>query len=343
MIIRIKNYVRKMLKRWYKSRITAQVSVPVASRRLQNFFAYANLEILDVGARGGPFDQFVVLAPFSHLFICEPDVKEIKEVERSLKEEGRWKQVTALPFALSSKPGPAILHLAEKPGLSSLLEANKEEMKAFYSISGWSRIEKDISVPAETLDHAAEKFKFKDLAIIKLDTQGTELDILKSGVKTLPSVLAVYVELEFIPIYQSQSLFSDTHIFLENQGFRLIDIKRTVLRRKTSMRPTYSKRELAWVHNLYVRERNVDGTTLRPEQMVKLSCIMMAFEYFDYALWMLEQPEVRAYCAAHGFEGIEKDVKGYAEDFWIALRRHLNWFERRMMTATNITDRKIER
>lgn len=342
MIIRVKNYIKTLLTWWYR-RPTVHISVPIASERLRDFFRHANIKILDVGARGGPLDQFAVLAPFSHLFICESDAPEAKRVEEILKHGGNWENVTTIPAALFPSGKTAVLHLAKSPGLSSLLPANINEMKKFYTTRGWSTIEKDITIPALTLDEAAKQYGFLDLSVIKLDTQGTELDILTSGPKTLSSVLAVYVETEFVPLYQNQPLFSDVQKFLDSQRFRLIDIKRTTLRRKTAAKPIYSKREVAWVHGLYIREKNNDGSDLSPFQKVRLAVLAAAFEFFDYAIWLLENPEVRAYCEARGFGEIEKDIKEYAENFWRALKPHLNWFEKRMAIATNITDRKMER
>ncbi|ACF14588.1 conserved hypothetical protein [Chloroherpeton thalassium ATCC 35110] len=58
---------------------------------------------------------------------------------------------------------------------------------------------------------------------IKLDTQGTELDILKGGVKTLGNVLGIEVEVSFSEIYKYQSLFSDVSDFLREQGFEFFE------------------------------------------------------------------------------------------------------------------------
>lgn len=343
MMFRIKNYIKKILKWWYKSAAHTHVFVPVTSQRLQKFFQFADIKILDIGARGGPFKEFQAFAPFLRVVLCDADKEEAARLEESLRAAGVWRSATVVPAALSTRAGAAELHIAEHAGLSSLLDINKEEISKYHSIDSWGGVVKTVSIPALTLDQAAERYHFRDCAFMKLDTQGTELDILKSGPKTLSSVCAVYIESELIPLYKGQPLFGEVHAFLEKHGFRLIDIKRTAHRRKIESQPTYSKRELTWAHGLYIRERNDDGSPLSPRQAVRLACMLAMFEYFDYALSLLERPDVRAYCAENGFAGIEKDMKEYAEAFWVNLRRRLNWFERRLAVATNITDRKIER
>lgn len=332
-----------LLERIFKKRVHEIVDVSIRSDQLKKLFEYANIKVLDVGARGGPLGSFGLFAPFAHLFICEPDTEEIKKVEQELQQKGRWKSVTALPFALAAQSGTAVFHFAEKPGLSSLLEANRDEMKKFYSISGWSRIVRDVSVPTDMLDRAAKKFGFQDLSVIKLDTQGTELEILQSGTSLLPMVLAVYIETEFIPLYKNQPLFGDVNAFLEKQGFRLIDIKRTAHRRKTNAKPVYSKREMTWAHGLYFRTRHADGKELTPDEKIKLACAACAFEYFDYAVWLMEQSEMQAFLREHGLENISQGITCFANDFWGVLQGRLGFFQKRESTATMRTDRSYER
>jgi FkbM family methyltransferase len=319
------------------------VVIPIQSKRLQKLFEYSKIKILDVGARGGPLSSFRLFADHAELFICEPDAGEVQKIEQDLKREGRWKKVTALPFALSSKPGTAVLHCGEKPGLSSLLEANKDELKKFFSISGWSRIEKDVLVPTDTLDHAAEKFGFQDIAVIKLDTQGTELDILKSGPQTLTSVLAVYVEMESIPLYKGQPLFHEVYAFLEGQGMRCVDLKRSLHRRKSVHKPIYSKREMTWTHGLYFRTRHADGGKLTSDEKIRLACIACAFEYFDYAVWLLEHQDVQDRLTELGLAGVPEDIVEFSKDFWAILKKGLTWFRRREILDTVWSDRWHER
>jgi Methyltransferase FkbM domain len=56
---------------------------------------------------------------------------------------------------------------------------------------------------------------------IKLDTQGSELEILQGGVRALAGVRCVEVEVEFNPIYRGQPLFYEVDAFMRGQGFVL--------------------------------------------------------------------------------------------------------------------------
>ena len=59
---------------------------------------------------------------------------------------------------------------------------------------------------------------------LKLDVQGGELDALRAATRVLGDVLAVHVEVEFIPIYLSQPPFDDVFRFIVAAGFDLFDL-----------------------------------------------------------------------------------------------------------------------
>lgn len=317
---------------------------PPTSERLIAFLNSADIKLLDVGARGGPPDLFHAFAPYTRLVICEPDPIEIKRVQDKLVAAGVWREVTVIPEALFSKWGRMELNIARHEGLSSLLNFNRSEIKKFHCIKKWGDIVERIPVTAETLDRIAEQYHLRDVSVIKLDTQGTELDILKSGQRlVLPSVVAVYVEMEFIPIYEGQPLFSDVHRFLESEGFHLADIKRTVLRRTTKQYLAYSKPEIAWAHGIYFRERTAQGNSLPPEALVRRSVAAAILEFFDYAVQTLESPEVERYLAARGFTDIPRNLALWSVECLRFLKRRHRWFSFRDTSGSIWSDKHVER
>ena len=68
---------------------------------------------------------------------------------------------------------------------------------------------------------------------VKLDTQGTELYILKGMQHTLTrSIFGVEVEVEFIEMYLDQPLFNKVDSFMRERGFHLFDLKKYYWQRK---------------------------------------------------------------------------------------------------------------
>jgi hypothetical protein len=56
---------------------------------------------------------------------------------------------------------------------------------------------------------------------IKLDTQGSELDVLRGAERALHGCALVIIETEFNPLYEGQALFCDVDRFLRDHGFTL--------------------------------------------------------------------------------------------------------------------------
>ncbi len=91
-------------------------------------------------------------------------------------------------------------------------------------------------VEVTTLDDVLTRHAVGALGCLKLDTQGTELAILKGAEKALRPALGVEVEVEFLSIYERQPLFGDVDEFLRAQGFELYDLNRYYWRRRTHTR-----------------------------------------------------------------------------------------------------------
>ncbi|MDZ4296058.1 MAG: FkbM family methyltransferase [Patescibacteria group bacterium] len=182
------------------------------SPRLRSFFDSLQIELLDVGARGGPLPPLRMLAPYAHLILCEADVKEAKFVAEELRIQGQWKKLTVMPETLGSGAAGSTLHATRRPGLSSLYAPDRAVVERFYASQlgpkvfrrNWEVVD-HIPVSPITLNTVAVKYNLHDISFIKLDTQGTELDILRSGERVvLPSLVAIYLEMEFLPFYTDQ-------------------------------------------------------------------------------------------------------------------------------------------
>ncbi len=293
------------------------VMPPVTSESMKIFFREARLKILDVGTRGGVLSQFNMLAPFSEIFICESDAGEARRVEAKLTERGHFLKVTNIRESLHSIEGLQPFFKAKNPAASSFMEPDHAFINNFYDgepdkLKDTFEIVAKPEISAITLDHAAEKYGANDISIIKLDTQGTELDILKSGATVLNSVVCIYLEVEFLPFYKNQPLFSDINNFLESQGFRIFGMKNSFAKRRTKAKAAASADELLGTHALYFREKNRDGSDLNHIQKIRLICAASAFGYLDYSIWLLEQADLQEYLKSRNLSGLQDEFASYS-------------------------------
>jgi len=179
------------------------------------------LGFVDIGARGGVHDLVAPMASSVAVLGFEPDERACNELNAQMANDKTWAGGLCLPVALSDMAGPATLHLCAAPTNHSLLPIDDEFVERY-------RMEKfaqtgSVELTTQTLDTVL----FDTLAaepgwgeLLKLDTQGTEFEILQGARRTLRErTAALFVEVEFCQIYRHQKLFSDLEIFLRGEGF----------------------------------------------------------------------------------------------------------------------------
>lgn len=135
------------------------------------------------------------------------------------------------------------------------------------------------------MDAAAKKYDFIDASFIKIDTQGSELDILRSGIELLKnSLVEIYLETEFQQFYHQQPLFAKVDEYLHSYDFGSYDLDRVMLRRRGGNIEYFSKRQIVWAHCLYFKKYDViyDGSETLLLMLSKLLMISLAFGHYDF-------------------------------------------------------------
>jgi FkbM family methyltransferase len=244
----------------------------------------AGFTLVDIGGRGDAVPELLTLAPFAHLVVCEPDAHEADRLEEQVRAAA-WRRGTVVREALATSEGRATLFLTREPGLSSL---RRPRADAVTQLPFGDRFDvaTTVDVPTLPLDAAARRYDFTDACFLKLDTQGTELEILRSGTQLLPSVLGVMVEVSFREWYEGQALAHHVAEFMHAHGFELFTLLRTNLRRRNFRPDLFSRRTTTWAHAVYFREPDtlligpIDDQRLR---IVRLLGLALAFQFTDVA------------------------------------------------------------
>jgi FkbM family methyltransferase len=274
---------------------------------LMAYLGEAGIALVDIGGRGAAMNQLMRLAPVSAFYACEPDAAEAERMREAMTAEP-WRSFAVIPAALALRRGDALLHITEMPGMSSLLEPDPDVLKPFYLRHKYNVVRTE-SVPVISLDDAAVKYGFEDACFLKLDTQGSELDIIQSGARLLPSVLGLYVETSFRPLYKRQALFGDVDAYLRSNGFALFSMDRVSLRRAGFRQTLYSKRITAWAHCLYLREPDTLDPAAEPRHLPRLLAIAMAFQHYDLAFELMERIRHTGLLTGERLERVAADVE----------------------------------
>ena len=129
--------------------------------------------------------------------------------------------------AISNEVGEIEIKENKVSGLSSILDINKQYLP--YSENHSNDIINVTKVNTTTIIEEAKSWNLNsyDLKILKLDTQGTELSILKAATDFLKvgNIDVVMIEIITCNKYEGQGYYMDTLKFMNECGFEIFNIK----------------------------------------------------------------------------------------------------------------------
>lgn len=177
--------------------------------------------VVDVGCRWGFAERFLSEQCQStfRIFGFDPDEAECSRLQASYSHLPAG-YITCVPVGLAGSPGLRNLYLTKEPACSSLhppIQHLAEEYPALDCIS----LQEIKTAHVTTLDLWAQHQNLRTVDYIKIDTQGSELEILKGGECILATTRCIDIEVEFNPIYEGQTLFGETDTYLRSKGFML--------------------------------------------------------------------------------------------------------------------------
>jgi len=170
--------------------------------------------VVDIGANEGNFATAVLnVAPTARVFAVEPGPDTVARLQARFNGDAR---VTIVPKALAERSGTATLHITGNDHNVSL-HRPRENMRELYEDEGW-RLVGLMDVATTTLDDLVGD---ADVALIKLDVQGAERDVIRGGERTLARTWAVLMEVTFVSHYEGDATFQVLNQEMLERGFEL--------------------------------------------------------------------------------------------------------------------------
>ncbi len=177
--------------------------------------------IIDVGgAGGGTSIYFAEAFPGLKVFCVEPNPRMLPAL-KSVAAQNR--NIIVAPLALGRTVGEATLHVTANNYSSSLNEIDLAELQQTPA-DFQERLHEDQQVKVRTSSLDEEFRSHKRVLLIKLDTQGTELEILNGGTETLARTQFVLVEMNNHRLYKNTCQYYEVDEFLRSRSFKLADI-----------------------------------------------------------------------------------------------------------------------
>lgn len=145
--------------------------------------------VIDVGAnKGRAARRFRRLFPGARIYCVEPIPRLCRRLERWAATQGG--AVRVFQTALSAAPSEQPLYVHRQSDILSTLAVPAPGDAARYE---------PIPVRVETLDRLAAELRLDADVLVKLDTEGLDLQVIRGGEETLRRAAAVIVEAAFHP------------------------------------------------------------------------------------------------------------------------------------------------
>ncbi len=178
--------------------------------------------IFDVGAHTGQsVKRYRHIMPHARIYSFEPFAPSFEKLRDRYAGDPR---VTPRQVALGARDGRAELHVNAFTQTNSLLPAATDVGQ--WSPDHYYKTVERREVDITTVDQLMREYDIAVLDILKMDTQGTEIDVLRGAVDALAAgrIRLVYSEVEFVHLYENQALFHDMDRHMQKAGYELCGI-----------------------------------------------------------------------------------------------------------------------
>jgi FkbM family methyltransferase len=210
-----------------------------AFRDMRYLSAVPDPVIFDVGANiGQSVERFRKYFPRPVIHSFEPGGAAFEELTRAT---AGVPDMRLNNFGLASQAGSQTFIENDRTDMSSLLEPGSD---------CWGEITRTYSVDVSTVDEYCAKTGIERIDILKIDTQGSELDVIKGAQAMMRkgAIHLIYLEIIFSEMYKGLPRLDEVYGFLADRGYTLVAFYDF----------WYQRERAAWtdalfIHSAYVR------------------------------------------------------------------------------------------
>lgn len=171
--------------------------------------------VIDVGANTGQTGAMLRRIGFTGRIVSfEPGPAAHGALARAAAPDPRWD--VPPPLAVGRAAGEITIHIAEASDMSSALAPTEALLRALpKSRAGASATVPVTTVAAIMADHGLEG----ETVLLKIDTQGMELEVLAGAEPVLPRIAGIHIEMSLIPLYAGEPDYLQVLQVLHGHGY----------------------------------------------------------------------------------------------------------------------------
>jgi FkbM family methyltransferase len=176
-----------------------------------------NVSLIDIGAYHGNFTEHLLLSQkFSKALLFEPNLSHFSLLKNKLTSH---KNIYLYPFALGNYNDSYLFNCSQDDATGSLLSYHQQ-----YHHENAGKTVTSYPVEVKKLDDFySENHRDEPIGLIKIDTQGFDLEVLKGAEKLIQKNKPwLVIELNFLSFYKSQASITDIFNWLYMHGYCLV-------------------------------------------------------------------------------------------------------------------------
>ena len=169
--------------------------------------------IVDIGANpidGDPPYKRMLAKGLCDVVGFEPQSDALARLDRNKGPHEYY-----LPYAVGDGSRQT-LRVCRSAGMTSLKVPDRAHLALFTLFPSLGEVTSEFPLSTRKLDDITE---ISAMDWLKMDVQGSELDVLRSGRARLAEAVCVQTEVSFVPLYEGQPTFGEVDLFLRQAGF----------------------------------------------------------------------------------------------------------------------------
>lgn len=247
------------------------------------------IHVADIGAamiNEAPPYKRLVEAGLAHLSAFEPDERHQAKLIETFGE-----RVTLYPDAIADGATHTLRICPESSGMTSIMRPSKPHLSMLTMFEILGMVLEERPIATRRLDDIAT---LPPIDFLKMDIQGAELMAMENGRAKLAETVAIWIEVQFVPLYENQATFGDIDVWMRAQGFmpHVMPIQ-TKWCFAPHGPPAVEAKQLFYADIVYVRDPTRLGE-LSVAQVIRLLYLAtFVFETRDFADYLIRHLDAR--------------------------------------------------
>jgi len=243
-----------------------------------------NFTLLDIGAANGFNEKWNLISKRITLILVEPHEESAIKLQKNGFE--------VIKSVLNSEDNKKInFYSTKKPECSSFLKPNFQHLNKFSNKDRFEITSQD-TFNSSSLDTAIKNFSLPNF--IKIDTEGSELEILKGSTQTLTNIFGLEVECSFNQLREGQPLFEDIRSYLKKFDFEFIDFVSMIRWEKDNFRflgqPQIT--DVLFLKNEELIIQKFKNNIIKTDDLINFFLILIVYERVDILKYVYEKSGV---------------------------------------------------